>query len=145
MGTRGIIGHVLDEHRYGLYNHNDSYPAGLGSKVLGLISNAEKVDKLKKALSHVIYNEQVEASTSDGFAEYCNSLDCGDGLLYALPENYIEFLDSEFCEYGYIINLDNEVLECYQSGKLTSVIPFTTIYEHENGQEYLIDLMENGG
>ena len=40
MGTRGFVGFVVDGTEKIAYNHNDSYPDGLGLDVLGWLRNA---------------------------------------------------------------------------------------------------------
>lgn len=49
MSTRGFLGFVIDGRELITYNHNDSYPAGLGSAVLEWARNADMVDAIEKA------------------------------------------------------------------------------------------------
>jgi hypothetical protein len=137
MGTRGTIGFIVGEKEKLAYNHFDSYPEGLGLKTLaflrefpGLIGelrrqamrlevvsdavppSAEQIKELKEFSDLNVGNQ-----TEDDW--YCllrhtqgdwqATLDAGfmeDGGRF--PE------DSLFCEWAYVINLDDEVLEVYR-------------------------------
>jgi hypothetical protein len=34
MGTRGLLGLIIQGQRHGAYNHSDSYPSGLGLEIV---------------------------------------------------------------------------------------------------------------
>ena len=44
MGTRGLIGFIINGARQGTYNHFDSYPCGLGNDVIKFIMSLTKED-----------------------------------------------------------------------------------------------------
>lgn len=54
MGTRGLLGHIIRSKgiRKGAYNHFDSYPAGLGSK-LAMFINSLREEQIKKMAENV--------------------------------------------------------------------------------------------
>lgn len=113
MSTRGIYGFKHNNKDILLYNHFDSYPGGLGVAILSFIEKiniANDWNKIKENLSKININ-------SDGFINEGSSED----ILNKIYENKIQdihisnnfILDSIFCEYAYIINLDNMILEYY--------------------------------
>ena len=143
MSTRGLYGIRKNGIDKLTYNHFDSYPEGLGKKVVKFcLGNDEKtLHKFFDLIEVVDGNdaptkEQVEYCTSLGLDDtgvgeqslydwYCLIRNLqGDFCLYQkLVEGHnriymidgIDFIkDSLWCEYAYIINLDDNVLEFYQ-------------------------------
>lgn len=141
MGTRGIVGFRIDGVDKLTYNHHDSYPEGLGETVVGFIRSVNDIkgfmnwDEVKDAarnLKGVSAKDTPTAEEVEKLKEYAN-LNVGNqnindwycllretqGDLEAILKSgyYVDqnmfILDSLFCEYGYIINLDDEVLEFY--------------------------------
>ena len=72
MGTRGLLGFVADGELKASYNHNDSYPAGLGADVLTFVAQLVKdgpaaiasAKERVKAL-RVVENEGTEPTDED--------------------------------------------------------------------------------
>lgn len=92
MSTRGLIGFVADGELKGSYVHYDMYPSGVGADALKLARILADEDMpTEEKITHVI-------SLSD--EEYT-------------VENASFGADSLFCEYAYIFDLDNSVLEAY--------------------------------
>ena len=135
MGTRGAIGFILDGEEKITYNHFDSYPDQLGKNVLKFLSetsidemktifkNIEVVDEQSKPTEKQIKhckpwtNLGVGGQSIDDW--YCITREAqGDfdayknGLKYMIDGRDF-LLDSLFCEYAYIINLNTEKLEYY--------------------------------
>lgn len=135
MGTRGAVGFRVGKQDKVTYNHFDSYPSGLGQEVLDFIQ-ANSVESLTKAAENIQMidmsvkptKEQIkvcepwtdltvsEQSTEDW---YCltrlaqgNLNAYVEGLPY-MNDSSSFLLDSLFCEYAYIINLDSKKLEFY--------------------------------
>jgi hypothetical protein len=116
MGTRGFIGFVADGRETVAYNRFDSYPDGLGLTVLDFarsVTDWPTVRKAAAALVHVFEDvpptdEQIEvlervsgdpaALLEAGYA--CHLPDWPGASLY--------------CEWGYLLDLDAEVLEVYE-------------------------------
>ena len=103
MSTRGYVGFYKDEKDIGGYNHHDSYPDGLGNQVLDFL-RGKNLTQLKK-----IYASLNKKDNDDGdvwnWNEHCfnkNFRNCPRFLFNSL-----------FCEYAYIINLDDRMLEFY--------------------------------
>ena len=138
MGTRGTCGVRIDGQDKLSYNHFDSYPDGLGVEILydlhTMISEwgIEKLRERARALRQVDSNstptaEEIKALS--GFADlsvsrrtpdewYCLLRELQGRLMDTLVvgmsiegNNFIN--DSLFCEWGYIVNLDENVLEVY--------------------------------
>lgn len=137
MGTRGSLGFRSNGTDYLSYNHFDSYPSGLGVEVLKFVRRyAGRLDNLKAKLSKLKAVTQADTPTPKDikalapFTElavseqstadwYCLTRATQGDLVKILKSGYMyvdnEFiLDSLFCEYAYIINLDSETLEVYE-------------------------------
>ena len=140
MGTRGAVGFRLNGKDYITYNHWDSYPSGLGLAVIkdikkiGLkgmpdlpnyIGNIELVKGNSTPTPEQIKNTEPwhnltvsEQSYSDW---YCLIRDAQGtllpymtGKLRYMVDSHDFLFDSLFCEYAYIINLDDLTLEFYR-------------------------------
>lgn len=137
MITRGSIGFRLNGKDYVTYNHSDSYPSCLGVSILkqakGFAKDLEKTKQRVSKLVLVKENDKATPEHVDRTAKYHN-LAVGSQSArdyYCLLRNaqgdldkYLEvelmidssgFLaDSLYCEWAYIINLDEGVLEVYK-------------------------------
>lgn len=135
MGTRGAIGFRIKRQDKVTYNHSDSYPEYLGKKVVEYIQT-QTIESLKKTAENIILVQEDSIPTAKQLEEckswnnfsvgkgtdedwYCVLRESqGDlstysnGLKYMI-DNKSFLLDSLFCEYAYIINLDNNTLEFY--------------------------------
>lgn len=136
MGTRGAYGYRINCQDKVTYNHFDSYPDYLGRRVMAYIS-ATPIPEMKEAASRIElvkceshptqllierYKKYADLEVSDHKYEdwYCLLRNC-QGDLFAYHHglrhmvDYRDFLiDSLFCEWAYIINLDTEKLETYK-------------------------------
>ena len=142
MSTRGAIGFYCKGKGKITYNHWDSYPSDLGINILEEIRDIP-IEKLKEVFEQIklIKDEQAKP-TAEEFKQYSEYSDPSVGgstsntkvktyyqLLRKLQgtlKPYIEgkvkiMIDSEsflkdslFCEWAYIINLDEEVLEVWK-------------------------------
>ena len=141
MGTRGLYGFRYRGNDKTTYNHYDSYPDWLGSDMLEYCSKHD-VETMKKIYDNIyLVNESVKPTQKDidlcvtaGWYDgnvsrqtpdewYCLLRNTqGDLSVYdsymdgKLPmiDNHHFIEDSLFCEYAYIINLDDEVLEFWK-------------------------------
>jgi len=138
MGTRGAVGFLSNGIEKITYNHFDSYPEGLGNGVLNFLHTIINFEELKIKVNNIILiDEKVEptikqikqciaAKTVDMEASEQSYKDWYCLLRHAQGnlEKYIEvrlmpdskdfLLDSLFCEWAYIINLDTNKLEIYE-------------------------------
>ena len=136
MGTRGAYG----LHKGGVdkiaYNHWDSYPTGLGADVAAFVCQHTD-EEMNTIFDRIILVATKEKPTGDQIAEcmpffdgnvseqtpedwYCllrkaqgNLEAYAGGLRYMIGQAKF-LMDSLFCEWGYVINLDKGVLEVYR-------------------------------
>jgi hypothetical protein len=136
MGTRGAYGFRIDGEDKVTYNHFDSYPSGLGSNLVEdlvgsnvtklkeiarriiLVNRAEKPTAEQQELLQKFANLEVSSGKLDEWyvllREAQNGLDAwiDDGLPIMIDSQKF-LLDSLYCEYAYIINLDSGMFEFY--------------------------------
>lgn len=135
MGTRGAIGFRVNNEDKVQYNHFDSYPSYLGLEILNYIQGTN-LHALKATAERIILVDEEQVPTPDQIAAcqpwtnlevsdhsvtdwYCLLRDAqgglsafSEGLQYMM--DYKGFLNNSlFCEYAYIINVDEQVLEYY--------------------------------
>lgn len=142
MGTRGVWGFRKDGKDKLTYNHFDSYPESLGVTVLdfckknslerlgrifdGIILVNEEDKPTKQQIKECIYYFDDRVSTKKPTEWYALLRDSqGNPEAYINGLNYMidgaGFIkESLFCEYGYIINLDDKVFEVYVGFNKTS-------------------------
>ena len=151
MSTRGLYGIRKNGIDKCTYNHSDSYPDWLGKKMLEFCA-ANSVERLSRFFDNIEIvsednkptEEQIEVCRKAGYVNLCvgsqNETDwyC---LLRNLQGNFKAYteciendskvfmtdgigfiMDSLFCEYAYIINIDDEVLEYYEGFQKTPQI-----------------------
>lgn len=144
MGTRGLIGFVADGELKATYNHFDSYPDGLGEVALGFVAQLVKdgpaaVASAKARVKELAVVEEDAEPTAEQVAKLSTWTDetvnspseTGKPSWYQLlrrtqgnPDAILSsgFLidsvsfgnDSLFCEWGYVIDFDHEVIEVYR-------------------------------
>ena len=102
MGTRGAIGFYRNGTEKVCYNHFDSYPSGLGDVLVNWLKNKtyDELVAICDSIELTEYYVRGEGFSSVGFSNKF--------------EDYHTFLhNSVFCQYAYIINLDERVVEFY--------------------------------
>jgi len=136
MGTRGALGFFKNAEHKVTYNHFDSYPEGLGLQVLEfckkhsvsqmnkMFKEIELVDRNSKPTKEQrakIPDEAIDLAVSEQSEDdwYCLLRNAqGDleayGEIGFMIDNHNFLYDSVFCEWAYIINLDEEMLEIYK-------------------------------
>lgn len=133
MGTRGLYGFRKNEVDKTTYNHYDSYPDCLGRTMVEFCQTTS-IEEMNEIFDRIVLVEEGSKPTQkqitdcieyyDGSVShqtpedwYCLLRDAQGnpniykhGLKYMIDnQNFIK--DSLFCEYAYIINLDEECLE----------------------------------
>ena len=139
MSTRGAIGFKHNGELKVTYNHFDSYPSGLGVNILNELKQIQDWDIVKSNVNKITLVQESDKPTNihlKKFSKYSNTSVGGpmsnttvysyyqllrklQGTLipYMSGEIYImidskEFIeDTLFCEYCYIIDLDNMKFE----------------------------------
>jgi len=145
MGTAGAFGFICDEKYYILYNHWDSSPENLGKIFLDFIKYVNSGDgwaRLKKNCRQIEVVDPFSIPTADQkikYQKYANlgvskqTLDDWYCLLRNLQNgnyfyelyvgkvkhmvNSAEFLTDIWCEYGYVIDLDQLKAVFWKDGK----------------------------
>lgn len=102
MSTRGVFGYYKEGKTIAGYNHFDSYPSGLGKEIIKFLKNKDL-----ESIQYLWDNYQT-SETNDVWDWY-------NGAPYFQFRDVTHFLeDSLSCEFAYIINLDDKVLEYYK-------------------------------
>lgn len=143
MGTRHLTCVIKDgDYKVAQYGQWDGYPEGQGLNILNFLKEMDrnvfekKLDMVSWATEEELEKMWLEAglepnstlvsfSVADKFKELYpeNSRDTGSKVLRIIYntekplklENSIEFAkESLFCEWAYIINLDDNILEVYE-------------------------------
>lgn len=154
MGTRSLICVVQNgEYKVAQYAQWDGNPSGQGHEAVEFILSSTNMDRLRNALSKVRFLEP-EGRDKEFLEQYNNNLkepsnyswfmnfitrDLGSKVLTSiinstdeeiLLKNTIDFAkDSLFCEWAYVVNLDNDTLEIYQGFNEQPVDPSERFYE----------------
>lgn len=136
MGTRGLWGYVIEGEDKFAYNHFDSYPSGLGGDLLRH-TKAMPLEQLReqaKALKMVDEDEPPTALDVEMLREFADEQVSGQDMTrewYVLlrgcqgdPDKTLGSgymldgagfqNDSLFCEWAYVIDLDEGVFEVYR-------------------------------
>jgi hypothetical protein len=139
MSTRGTFGIHIHQQDKLMYNHSDSYPDGLGVDILeqvrklvkkpGLLALKEIARKLEIVDGETkptkeqrdLLKPYADFGVDDGRPDnwYCLTRQLQGDLARTLTAginlgNNTFILDSLFCEWGYIVNLDSDKLEVYK-------------------------------
>lgn len=136
MGTRGAFGYRIDGQDSVTYNHCDSYPDGLGSNMVDYVG-AYSIEALAEAARRIVLVEERDKAPREMVERYREFADLSvasrdpadwyvllrgvqrnPGAFHAGVDHMINgnwFLkDSLFCEWAYIVNVDDGVLEVYR-------------------------------
>lgn len=127
MGTRHMIGVVIDgDFKIAQYGQWDGYPGGQGATVLDFAQTADLTDFADKcrALRWISAEEADEVNSTENWTQKYPHLsrDAGAGILSMVANGEAEFLmdnrdfplDSLFCEWAYVLDLDEQTLEVYK-------------------------------
>lgn len=167
MSTRGAIGFRLNGKNKVTYNHFDSYPASLGQNVLQFCRETDDWDKVKEQVEAIRLVQRLSVPTNQDielckeFADlgvsnsslhdwYCLLRKAQGDLAAYLKVGVMidseQFLqDGLFCEWHYIINLDDMVLEIYKSGSMIGHCPLSKLPRSMPSSGKIRSVEINGG
>ncbi|KAF2482417.1 hypothetical protein BDY17DRAFT_324704 [Neohortaea acidophila] len=139
MGTRGLLAFIIRGRKKGTYNHSDSYPEGLGKKLVSfikslnsaqiqqMIENLEKIEwvKMNDPVPQDLANRYAAAGFTDRnlgrFDDWYTTLRWvqDGGCLQAILEGTLSHLidytnfenDRTFCEWIYVLDWEKRELE----------------------------------
>lgn len=134
MGTRHLIAIVVDnEIKVAQYNQWDGYPSGQGVKILSILREglSESFKDKVRACSWLTEEDIEEINKHDDWSDKWPwlSRDCSSNIFkYIEDSEGLKLLDrrnfagdSLFCEWGYVVDLDNSTLEVYSGFNKESV------------------------
>ena len=129
MGTRHLICVVKNgEYKVAQYGQWDGYPSGQGKDILNFLNSEEfDLEVFRKKVDQVRWLTEEEIKTINSMRNWQGkypylSRDCGADILNHIfnsdepltVNDSLSFAgDSLFCEWAYVINLDNDTLEVY--------------------------------
>jgi len=143
MGTRNLMCVVSNgEIKVANYCQWDGYPTGQGNDIVKFIIDHMEFEKFQREINKLTFisnkelknlwaecganpeSDFVSFDVSDKFKVQYPHLhrDCGAEILHLIQEGFVESTidsisfaaDSLFCEWAYVIDLDNKVLEVYR-------------------------------
>lgn len=133
MSTRGAIGFRIDQKDYIAFNHWDSYPSGLGKDVLEQLKSLSREDwtelpnrvrkiYLIEGVFDQLSSEELDVIEARAGEDWESELGEAQGnltpymtgKLTVMCDSHTFMADSLFCEFAYIVNLDDGVLEFYK-------------------------------
>lgn len=114
--TRGLYGFRKNGIDKTTYSNSDSYPGYLGELVVNLCKsmNVEQLNNLYNKIMLRNKEESYQIPSSQRFDFGKVHSDLVDGKTINMIEDCSFIKDSLFCEYAYIINLDNNTLEYWK-------------------------------
>lgn len=134
MGTRHFVGVILDgDWKVAQYGQWDGYFEGQGQTVYDFVTRPDlDVDRFKMALRALRFatdEDLARVEAEPNWPEVYPWLSRNAGgevlsMIYDAPAEQIEFLgdtrnfplDGLFCEFAYVIDLDQDILEVYTGG-----------------------------
>lgn len=136
MGTRGAIGFRIDGGDKIAYNHFDSYPDGVGDDIVSFVEGTSDWDDLRARVRALRVIDGKTPPTANEIGTLAGFMDLGvggqdvrdwycllrktQGDLGAILEAGVmvdasKFMaDSLFCEWAYVVNLDDMTFEVYR-------------------------------
>lgn len=158
MGTRGLFGFSIDGKKKVAYNHFDSYPEGLGQDAVNAVQAVikdNKIEQLKANIANlkmITGNEEATLEEQTRYKKFADTkvstrqlsdwyvlmrdLQGADIIPHIVSGEVEHMVDGEdflkdtlFCEWAYIINLDNNMFEVYggRSNNMIDSFPLDNI------------------
>lgn len=139
MSTRGLYGFRINGVDKLTYNHCNSHPKYLGNEIIKFIKETS-IDEMKEIAKKIILVDRNglvssedkqpyldiygEAKSNKGYDDWYDLLRNIQGDLFFYKYQAVKHMCDDrqfikeglFCEYAYIINIDNKTLEFYKGG-----------------------------
>lgn len=121
MGTRGTIGFRRRNKIYAIFVRQDAYPSSLGIIFCGLVAaifclgsevRDRRIQLIQTTLDNCRHSDKAEPMTA---YEFLNAVYLGE-LKEFQNSDFIN--DQVFCEWGYILDMDEMEAEVHQYGEL---------------------------
>lgn len=136
MSTRGAVGIIFNNEEKIGYNHFDSYPSGLGNEILTFLKG-KTIEELKNIFSNIVVEDNSDTDAWDWKNHTFNT---------KFEDVHRFLIDSLFCEFAYIINLDSNKLEVYVGFNLNPNAPGRyakyTLYKNDEKIYYGVALIK---
>jgi len=165
MGTRGCVGFRKNGRDYLQYNHCDSYPDELGRQALRYLAShtpaqmAAVISRLKVVSENYsptpeeieAHLDSLDANVRSGSPSeaYVLLRDAQGNLAYYDDPKHVLWIDSVgfmgdslFCEWAYVINLDEGILEVYKGFNKDPQAPGRYAAMHRNGEYWGVALIK---
>lgn len=158
MGTRNLTAVVHNnEYKIAQYGQWDGYPSGVGNDICNFIMKDFNKDRFIAALKECRFaseHEIEELLTNGGVDAHPQfSRDTGPDILLlvqdcgarSLHDSLSFAADSLFCEWAYIIDFDNNVLEIYRGFNkepLKDVDRFSFLHVEDGASYYPVRLLK---
>jgi hypothetical protein len=130
MGTRNVtVVRFKKVVKVAQYCQWDGYPSGEGKVIAKFIQTKMNLEKFKVKVDQLEFKEW-DGKGEELPAEY--NRDTGAKILELIQEGDIKYLnDAEiflyegpFCEWGYLLDLDDETVTVFQNSDILTIIPF---------------------
>lgn len=113
MSTRGLMGIKKKGELKAQYNHFDSYISGLGKSIIETINaipSKKRIEKLSETFDNIVLVKETDENYQE-LREYQGNLKAYLDGFNTMIDNASFINDTLFCEYAYVINLDDNTLD----------------------------------
>lgn len=119
MSTRGLLGFIHNKEIRASYNHFDSYLEGLGQSIVSLCNIIVDWETFTHRFEKIQWiSERTKSMKNLSGKEIMYEILKDNPLTLVDEKDFAE--DDLFCEYAYLINLDDKQLEIYASNYQTN-------------------------
>jgi len=116
------VGFVLQEEVYGSYMQYDAYPSGAGRSTVAALQEwrGAGMDSVRARVENMKFYAENDRMDDDGNDAYTVFRENQGDLAKMLAKGVMVRMDKDwgreslFCEWGWLVNLDVNRLECYQ-------------------------------
>lgn len=152
MGTRGLFGFYYKKKYYFVYNHFDSYPKGLGNKLIKEIIDMIKNNEMEKWIEMLI-NIKVVFETDKSEDWYYKLHENQGSFKKTLESGYLltddsyknKYTNDIFIEYSYVLDFDHKIFRFFNNKGYQTKVKLNLQIETEwkDEIELFYDLIED--